>query len=277
MSDSHATAEPGRPIRWAGGPFGEVHEELMGDAGRIDFRRFDPEAWPTHLIELARAVWADRVRTEFRSIQIMNRFLADVLEAGDPLDVYAGAVDFVADEVRHVALCARLVEAMGDRPSFPLELALERSAGLASAPAPARALNTAIGMLCINETISVAFISDLADRCTEPTVGAVLRATLADEAHHGEWGWTYAQKSLQRFDVPSRPGWRRLAADTLRPHQQKAEAILAALPPAKRHLAAWPDAENAALGLFCPERQALVFQRTLERDIQPRLRRLELA
>ncbi len=33
----------------------------------------------------AQKTWADRVLTEFRSTQILNRFLGDVLASGDPL------------------------------------------------------------------------------------------------------------------------------------------------------------------------------------------------
>ncbi|MEZ4463037.1 MAG: hypothetical protein R3F43_00605 [bacterium] len=63
--------------------------------------------------DFAIAVWSDRVQTEYRSVQIMTRFLTEVLGAGDPLDVYAGAVDAIADEVRHTALCAAVVTALG--------------------------------------------------------------------------------------------------------------------------------------------------------------------
>lgn len=58
---------------------------------------------------------------------------------------------------------------------------------------------------------------------------------------------------------------------TLEPHEAKARTILAAIRPEERTLEAFPDTARVALGLFSPERQALVY-----RAVRPELaRRLE--
>ncbi len=247
-----------KPVRWAGGPFAPMHAALMGAAAELP--PFDAAAFEPALVAEARAAWADRVRTEFRSTQIMARFLTEVLGAGDPLDVYAGAVDLVADEVRHTALCAALLQAMGGQPGLPEPTRLQDPEPFLRSPMAERALATAISMLLINETVSVAFIEDLAARCTVPAVQHVLSATVADEDGHSDFGRTYVKKSLARFPIASLPAWRHLVAQTLLPHQQHAARALAEVPADQQRLDAWPEPERAALGLFSPVRQALVYQ-----------------
>ena len=104
-------------IREAGGVFGRLHRELMGL--EIDWSQLNPADHDPAHIERARLVWADRVRTEFRSVQIMTRFLSEVVGAGDPLDIYAGAAELVSDEIRHTALCVGVCRALGVEPRFP--------------------------------------------------------------------------------------------------------------------------------------------------------------
>ena len=264
-----------RPIRHAGGVFRALTDELVGE--ELSFADLDLSRYPAPLVEEARRAWQERVRTEFRSIQIMSRFMTEVLGAGDPLEVWAGAADLVQDEVRHVRLCVSLVEALGATPAFPDSVELRDPEPYLKAPMPERALHTAISMLAINETLSVAFIEDLRARCEEPAVRRVLDATLEDEEGHQEFGWEYVATSLRRFPVGSLASWRHLVEVTLEPHRRAADRALERVPPSERKLEAHPDTERVGLGLFSPARQALVMQRCMEETLLPRLRKLELA
>ncbi|MCA9670296.1 MAG: ferritin-like domain-containing protein [Myxococcales bacterium] len=261
-------------IKEAGGVFTLFHRELMGEP--IDFSSFDHTRHDEALLAQARAVWQNRVETEFRSTQIMNRFVAEVLGAGDPIDVYAGALDLVADEVKHTALCAGVVRALGGVPRFPDPPRLTDPPRFLEAPMVERALTTAISMVAINETLSVGYVTDLAERCSDPVIKAVLDATCGDEEGHQDFGWSYVEQSLSRFEPSTLKDWRHLVATTLQPHLSTARPLLEALPPEKRVLDAWPEQAHADLGLFSAERQAIVFQRTFDEQLAPRLRRLEL-
>jgi hypothetical protein len=263
-----------KPLRHTGGIFKEIHDQLMDCS--IDFSSLSAGDFAPDLVDLARAVWQERVQTEFRSIQIMARFVTEVVAAGDPLEVYAGAVDLVADEVRHTALCAALCEALGASVELPDPVEQKVSEGFAQSPAGARSLNTAISMLLINETISVGFIRDLHARCEQPVVRALLAATVEDEEGHEKWGWAYVEKSLQRFPDSTLPDWRKLVTATISPHRESADRIIAEIPSDQRRLDAWPDTAEVALGLFTPQRQALVFEQTYQDRLVPGLSRLRL-
>lgn len=263
-----------RPISHEGGIFAAITEEVVGpivDLSDLDLARHPPER-----LELARKVWCQRVRTEFRSIQIMTRFLTEVTGAGDPLEVYAGAADLVIDEIRHVRLCVALCEKLGTRPTFPDPIDLRDPEPYLKAPMAERALHTAIAMLCINETLSVAYVEDLRSRCTDPAVKRVLDATLEDEHRHQEFGWSYAEKALARFPASTMADWQHLVRKTLEPHRRFAEPIAARLDAEGRGLADLPEPDLAALGLFSAERQALLTRQAIQTRIAPRLLRLGL-
>lgn len=259
---------------FAGGIFAEFHDELMGVD--IDFDAFDPGAFDDELVHQARHVWLERFQTEFRSTQIMTRFMTEVLGAGDPIDVYSGAVDLIEDEVRHAALCAGMCRALGIDARFPDPVDLQDPQAFVKAPMGERALHTAITMVAINESLSFGFITDLRERCEEPTVRAVLDATVEDEEGHQDFGWIYIEKSLGRFPASTMDAWRHLVKTTLKKHFDAAGPILEGMSDDEKDLAKWPDAERVQLGLYSPQRQALVFQKTFAEVVEPKLKRLEL-
>ncbi|AKJ00086.1 hypothetical protein ATI61_104506 [Archangium gephyra] len=263
-----------RTLKHTGGLFQRLHQKTVGTPPELTSLR--PEAVPPELLPRVRRTWQERAQSEFRSIQILTRFLTEVVGSGDPLEVYAGAVEAVEDEVRHTALCAAVCEALGAPVLLPEPLPLLDPEGFLKAPMPERALATALTMLCINETLSVGYIEDLRARCTQPGLRAVLDTTLADEGEHGDYGWAYADVSLQRFPASTRKDWRHLVAQTLAPHQEQARRALADVPQALRVLEAHPEPELSHWGILGPVRQALVFERTFQERVAPRLRKLEL-
>lgn len=245
--------------------FDEMHAELRGVA--IDFAAFDPSAHDAALLARARKVWQQRLHSEFRSLQIVTRFMTELAGAGEPIETYAGAADLIADETRHVGLCRDLCRALGAADTLPDTPRLTDPPEFLAAPMVQRALGTAITMLVVNETISVAYLTDLATRCTDPVVGAVLRATVEDEAGHDAYGIEYVRGSLARFATATLNDWRALTRRALEPHHRWAESIDAA----------WRDEpELVALGLFSPERQAAVFNRVWAEVLAPRLAALQL-
>lgn len=251
-----------------------MHDALVGVD--IDFSELRPDLWSAERVAFAVDVWSERAQTEYRSVQVMTRFLGEVLGAGDPLDVYAGAVDAIADEIRHTALCAAVVEALGGQAPLPDPVAEAENDGFLQLGMAERALGTAVSMLAVSETLSTAFIEDLRSRCEQPVIRAVLDKTLDDEETHHAYGWAYIEASLARFDGSATDFARMVVDVTLAPHLEQTARTLASIPPEHRHLDAWPEPELVELGISSVERQALVFQHVFSHELEPRLRALGL-
>jgi hypothetical protein len=262
------TAGVPRPLASAGGPFQKSHRARLGP--EIDLGDLSIAAVPEPLLPLARSAWLDRVRSEFRSIQIMTRFLTEVTGAGDPLDVYASVVALIDDEILHTELCAAVCARLGVTPLLPDPAELRDADDFLRAPMPERALSTAISMLLINETISSALITDLLARCDYDPIRRVLATTIEGEAGHSSFGWDYVRASLARFDGESLSYWRGVASNALAPHRALAAEV------ASRSGRAGDELDLARFGLLSAERQAAIFERTFETMLGPRLAELGL-
>jgi hypothetical protein len=259
------SGEGRRPLGFAGAPFEARHRARLGPV--VELGDLSAASVPAALLPRVRAEWQERARTEFRSIQIMTRFLSEVTGAGDPLDVYASVTELVEDEIRHAELCGAVCRRLSVVPLLPEPVLLPDPPEFLALPMPERALATAITMLGINETISTALITDLAERCDYQPIRRVLEATVADERTHGSFGWDYIQASLARFDGGSRESWRQLVAQTLRPF--RARAVAPAAP-------AVDEQELVRFGVMSEGRQALLIERTVASVLHPRLSALGL-
>lgn len=262
MATTHTT----QPFVHAGGVFAALHKKLL--ATTIDWAQLDASQVPPPLLPLVCETWAFRAQTELESVEVMTRFLRDVLEAGDPIEIYSAAAEAIRDEVRHTALCVGVVEALGQRALLPERRASEPAEFL-SLPAAGRALGTAISMLAINETVSVALLRDLAARATHPVIKDVLLATFADEDEHGGFGWHYLAASIERFDGHGRDYARTVARETL---SGFASSVAEAPSPDSEH----DELELARWGLLSAGREARVIARAIDDEVAPALRRLGL-
>src|SRR5689334_11585201 len=128
-----------RRLQRTDGIFRTLHEEAIG--APLDLSDFDPKRYSPARIELAQRVWQSRVHSEYRSVQIMLRFATEVIGAGDPLEVHTCAIDLALDEVRHVQLCAQLVEALGVPALMPDPIELRDPEQFLKAPMAERAIS----------------------------------------------------------------------------------------------------------------------------------------
>jgi hypothetical protein len=239
----------------------------------LDFAPLRDEPLTDALRAEAKLVWQERVWSEYRSAQVMQRFATELMAAGAPLAQVNEAQGLVAEELRHVALCAATLDALGGIPSLPAVTEVSPPAPYRDAPAIERALATALSMLVVNETLSMAFIEDLAAQASHPTVAAVLRATGEDEATHAPMGVAMTRHLLQRAGGA---GWSALISALLAPQHERARRALDGVPAAERTLNAQLDPARARLGLLTQTRRALLFQRAWRERLRPTLDALGL-
>ena len=241
----------------------------------IDFTALDPAALPPALVEQARIVWADRVRTEYQSIQIAARFLTEALAAGEPLDVVRRVSETIDEEIRHADLCGRMCLALGAPAPAPRDVAAPLD-DLGAVPLDERVLATAISLLLVSEAFSVGYLRDLEARADHPVTRAVLRSITGDEADHEAFGPELVARKLRDQPPAKRAAWRTFTARLVRAHLDRAQQVLDRIPPDDRHLDRWPEPERATLGLLGEVRLALLCQKTYETRLAPTLQQLGL-
>ncbi|EYF01947.1 ferritin-like domain-containing protein [Chondromyces apiculatus] len=241
----------------------------------VDFSALDPASLPPVLVEHARLVWADRVRTEYQSIQVVGRFLIEALAAGEPLDVTQRVSETIEEEIRHAALCQQMCAALGGKVPTPKEVAAPLD-DLHEVPVEERVLATAISLFLVAETFSVGYLEDLWARASHPVTKAVLEAIVGDEAEHEAFGPELVERKLREAPAAKRAGWKTFTQRLVRAHLDRAEKSLAQVPAEARVLARWPEEERAVLGLLGKERLALLCQRTYAERLEPTLVRLGL-
>lgn len=242
----------------------------------IDFAALDLATLPPALVEQARIVWADRVRTEYQSIQIAARFLTEALAAGEPLDTARRISETIEEEIRHTELCRRMCLALGGPVPEPRQVAAPLE-DLHAVPLDERVLASAISLFLVAESFSVGYILDLEARATHPVTRAVLGAIAGDEAEHEAFGPELVARKLRDLPAAKRAAWRTFTTRVVRGHLDRAQRILQRVPEQDRTLDRWPEPERATLGLLGEVRLALVCEQTYARKLAPTLEKLGLA
>lgn len=242
----------------------------------IDFSGLDASALPPKLVHEARVVWADRVRTEYQSIQIAARFLTETLAAGEPMDVQRRVLEAIDEEMRHTEICAAMCRALGGPVPSPKDVAMPLP-DLQKVPLEERVLASAISLFLVNETFSVGYLRDLHERATHPVTRAALGAITDDETGHESFGVEICGRKLRDLPEPRRAAWRQFTHRLVRGHLDRAERAISAIPEADRHLDRFPETERATLGLLGEARLSLLCVRTYRERLAPALAELGLA
>jgi len=148
----------------------------------------------------AQLAWTDGAFREYASAAAFTALATALLEAGAPIDLAMMAGDFVADEVLHVELNARVAAELGG--AAPYQVELEKVAPYTDPALPAieRAAELALTLSCIGEALSVpALVRGVRDT-SQPLVKAVLARIAADERQHAEIGWLVLDWAGARVD-----------------------------------------------------------------------------
>lgn len=166
------------------------------------------------------------------------RVAAELTALGAPPALLAVAARVVQDEVRHVDVCGRVLDALdgGRRP--PLELALSLGAtrpGSHTVTSEARVARALVGELALGKPATAASFATARARVREPLLVWAYTELLRDEARHATFGAKAAAWVVRHWSTQQR---RALWAECLAASGSEAAA------PAAR------DAEAEALGLL---------------------------
>ena len=201
--------------------------DWLGGAAERRFRRVRPGAddlpWGTRaidehdpaLVARARLSWTRMARNEYATAVSFARLLEAMLLAQTPVDLVGLAGGFVADELHHVELCARVAMELGGAPPVPTDFA-----GLGTDAAPGlsprqRANELMMRLACVGEAFSVPMMAGTMAACTRALPREVLTAIVRDEAHHGSLGRLYLGWIAPQLDDAERARLAGVAIDAL--------------------------------------------------------------
>jgi hypothetical protein len=231
---------------------------------------FDRASLAPDVVAAAAGGWLRLVETEYESVVIAGWMASALARLGAPLDVLGAFGRVVEDEIRHVDLCAQMVELLGGTPSVPrgptppFPISVD---GAAAEEVEFELLAGLVGFFCVFELLSAdVFRAALAaaeiDLATW-AIGEIHR----DEAFHGAFGFETAKLFVPRWSAPLRRRLgARVAAEVARFERALARPMVPGgeVPPAlARGL--------AQLGLLQPAALLAIVRPVIAHELVPRL------
>ena len=227
------------------------------DLAAIDVAGRAPEA-----IASARRFWRARMEAEHRSVQVFVQLALQLVEANATLDAKTVVLRMATDELLHTEICGRVLEVLGADPCIEQDVTVRPIAAHAGCSLEERALRNVIYTTCLSEMIAVARLADSLELATDPGARSAIRAILADEVMHGQFGFLYLDAVAPTDEI----------REDLGQYLVHAFAILEEeLAPRGRSHGPDPHADAVALGVIVPRRAYDVFHGTIASAIVPGL------
>lgn len=189
MTEAFAPCVAGVPSRLGRARREQLEALPWGELGALELE-------PSVRHAAARA-FAEGALREHETARAFAALATALLEAQAPLDLVSRVTDFVADELLHTELDARLAEELGGAEP----LAFEARDTLTSIGDPAlRAVALAMRVSIIGETFSQPVLAATLAASASPLVRAVLRRIVLDEGPHARVGLVIAEALAARLD-----------------------------------------------------------------------------
>lgn len=180
-------------LEWLGGPAERHFRQLRPGVEELPWGSLGEQIakYPPLLVDRARVSWTEAAFNEYCTAAAFADLLRALLEARAPVDLIGMASDFVADEMLHVELTARVAMELGG--GAPYEIDFERLSPPLSPRLDAlqRANEAIVRLCCVGEAFSVPMLAGCMKTAAHPLTRSVLERIVRDEAPHGRLGWLY--------------------------------------------------------------------------------------
>jgi hypothetical protein len=226
---------------------------------------FDPAPYPPAVIEKARLWWLAIMRSEYESASGFVELARQFREIDAPLDIQTVVLRMAQDELRHAAICAGVVEAMGGAPR--ISAPARRSTPHPDCGSEEAALRAVIFGCCLSETVNAARLAKRFGDARDQFVREAMRQLLADERLHAQFGFYYLES--RREWLEGRPVVRNSIARYLRYGFAVLEQHMGAVPVGARS----PTQLELDLGIPDLTELSTTFQETILNATVPGLER----
>lgn len=211
--------------------------------------------------------WKNLCEDERDSVIAATLVAGELARLGAPPSILAAASRVVEDEVRHVGVCAAVLERLGAAPRYVSPE--RRRAGLGTDASPERRMAQALlSGFAVGEPMSAGCFAASRAACREPLIHWALTELLRDEARHGSFGIEAGGWVITSWSESERRSlWPMCVAE-----MEDFERRLGGPVPEGDTRA--PDPDTMALGMLTPAQNCAAAIAAVERWVIPPLARL---
>ncbi|HEY9720778.1 MAG TPA: ferritin-like domain-containing protein [Oscillatoriaceae cyanobacterium] len=244
----------------------QLHRALMNEGSyERDWSLLDREAIAPDVLATMIEGWRERLAAEYRSAAMASEFQNLLLRCGAPLDMVGVMGRITQDEVRHVHLCAEVIEALGGDPSVPISEPSLRVPEDPSVSLKLHLLDLTVYLFCMCETVSSHLLETAVEGAEIPPLRAANRQIAKDELLHKQYGWLATAAFIEDMGDEARTFLQRRMPD----YFPVLEGAFASGTPA-------PDerSDQRAYGILSLAETHRAFYEAVETDILPNLEKL---
>lgn len=211
-------------LSWLGGPAEAHHRRHCPAVDAMPWGTLDPTDFDPALVDRARLAWTQGAFSEYATGAALASLQAALLRVGAPVDLVGMAGVFVADEMLHAELNARMAMELGG--AAPARASYEHMVPTVGTDDPLlAAVELAVRIGCVSEAVSSPMLAATARAATHPLSRAVLMQIARDEPPHALFGWLVLEWASPQLNPAARAHLGRAASEQLR---QLADGLVAA-------------------------------------------------
>ncbi|MES2642363.1 MAG: hypothetical protein V4850_22965 [Myxococcota bacterium] len=187
------TDAPFFALSWMGGGAERAFRRRRSGVDDLPWGTLRPVDHPPVLVDRARLAWTDGAYVEYATAVQLSTIVEGLLRVRAPIDLVGMAGDFVADEMLHVELHARVVAELGGAVPYRVsEAVLHPAPVFPERPLLDLAWNM-VRTCCIGETLAVPVLAATRKVANHPLVEAVFARIVEDEGPHSQLGWLFLE------------------------------------------------------------------------------------
>ena len=203
-------------LEWLEGQAEAYFRRLRPGVEELPWGSLDPRDYPDELVDRARVSWTEGAYNEYCSAAAFSALLGALLEAAAPVDLVGMAGEFVADEMLHTELNARVAMELGGGAPYLVDFEALAPRPDADLSPLQRAAELAVRVSCVGEAFSLPMLVGSMRAAAHPLTRAVLQRIARDEVPHARVGWLFLDWASTRLDDAERARLAAVALDALR-------------------------------------------------------------
>ncbi|HET6280016.1 MAG TPA: ferritin-like domain-containing protein [Polyangia bacterium] len=221
-----------------------------------------------------RAEWQQICNHERDAVITATLVATDLARLGAPPAILGLAARVIEDEVRHVEVCARVLDTLGATVVPPIPESTRSTLGYGEA-LESRCARALIAGFAVGDPLSAACFAAARSLAREPLLAWGYTELLRDEARHGHFGAKAGAWVIRDWTTADRQAlWPDCVAEIEALERRRGGALPRA---ANGHLGArWTDRAAEALGVLRPEIYSDALVSAIPRSVLPNLQTLRI-